>query len=273
MNSRAGSARILRRYGSEPTPAGPVSARRVGGVTLPTHAWSELQLVERIAEGNRNEVWRGRLRGEPVSVRRSRRDGASLAWELDLIAMLGDAGFVVPTVLPTDDGARHDGGVVVQRWLSGRAPESDTDWSAVASELQRLHGTMAGAIGQRPGCCAVPELPERRRSVDADLDAVPDDERAVIEGVLAGFDDVPTAVIHGDTNPSNFRIDDDGQVGLLDWDESRVDIVWHDLSNLGVQVLSDADHARALRLSNAWEAVNAWVVEPEYARSRLALLR
>ena len=57
-----------------------------------------------------------------------------------------------------------------------------------------------------------------------------------------------------------------------DWDESRVDVVWHDLSNLGVQVLDDARHVAALRLSDAWEAANAWLLEPDYARRRLARL-
>ena len=112
----------------------------------------------------------------------------------------------------------------------------------------------------------------RERSVDADLDALPTAERAVVVGVLAEFADIATAVMHGDPMASNIRIDDDGRVGLLDWDESRVDVVWHDLSNLGIQVLPDADHERAQRLSNAWEAVNGWVVEPAYARRRLALL-
>ena len=91
--------------------------------------------------------------------------------------------------------------------------------------------------------------------------------------IFAEFADVPTSLIHGDPMDGNVRIDEDGGVGFLDWDESRVDLVWHDLSNLGVQVLGNEDHARALRLSNAWEAANAWVVEPDYARQRLDALR
>ena len=71
----------------------------------------------------------------------------------------------------------------------------------------------------------------------------------------------------------NIRIDEDGGVGFLDWDESRVDLVWHDLSNLGVQVLDDDEHVRAERLSNCWEAANAWTAEPNYARTRLANLK
>lgn len=70
----------------------------------------------------------------------------------------------------------------------------------------------------------------------------------------------------------NLHITDDGQLGLLDWDESRVDVTWHDLSNLGIQVLDDDAHERAQRLSDVWEAANAWTAEPDYARRRLARL-
>lgn len=71
----------------------------------------------------------------------------------------------------------------------------------------------------------------------------------------------------------NIRIGDSDVVGLLDFDESRVDVAWHDLSNLGIQVLDDADHAQAARLSDAWEAANGWVLEPQYAQRRLEALR
>lgn len=234
--------------------------------------WPGLRLIEAAAGGHRGKVWRGERDGRPVAVRRSRRPPASLAWELDLLDDLGRAGFQVPAVVPAADGQRSVGGVVVQRWLEGREPTTDDDWRTVAAELQRLHRATAGRA-QRPGCCAVTELGAVRRSVDADLDRLPPEVVAPVLGVFDGVPSrVPVAAIHGDPGPANIRITDEGRVGLLDWDESRVDLVWHDLSNLGVQVLDDADHAAAMRLSDAWEAVNAWLVEPAYARRRLARL-
>ena len=86
------------------------------------------------------------------------------------------------------------------------------------------------------------------------------------------FADAPMAVVHGGPGPSNIRIAADGRVGLLDWDEARVDLTWHDLSNLGIQILDDGEHRRAQDLSNAWEAVNAWTAEPDYAPERLRRL-
>ena len=89
---------------------------------------------------------------------------------------------------------------------------------------------------------------------------------------FAAVADGPVSVIHGDPGAANIRIDGNGRVGLLDWDESRVDITWHDLSNLGVQVLDDRTQRRAERLSHAWEAANGWTTEPGYAQRRLRAL-
>ena len=166
----------------------------------------------------------------------------------------------------------HQDGVVVQTWIDGHPPNSETDWEAVAAELQRLHA-LTGDHFQRPGCCIVTDLRAHRVSVDADLDAMPADDQALVEAVFAEFTDIPTAVVHGDPGASNIRMTATGQVGLLDWDESRVDAIWHDLSNLGVSVLDQDEHQRALALSDAWEAANAWTAEPNYAAARLARLR
>ena len=233
--------------------------------------WSALELGQPLSGGSRSSVWEGRLDGERVVVRQSRRSAESLAWELDLLRRLAEADFVVPQTKPADDGRESIAGVVVQSWLDGGAPETPDEWGAVALELQRLHTVLADHP-QRPGCAVASELVTARRSVDADLDVLPVDVLDRVTTVFGEYAAVPVAVIHGDPGPSNIRIAADGRVGLIDWDESRVDHVWHDLSNLGVQVLADDDHAAAVRLSHAWEAVNAWVVEPEYARDRLARL-
>lgn len=234
-------------------------------------AWPGLELVEPVGEGYRNTVWRGQLGDDVVAVRRSRRSAASLAWELDLNAYVAERGMRVPRVMSTSTGERHCEGVVVQTWLEGRAPVTELDWSLVAEALAELHG-LTTTYPQRPGCCTVLDLHGERTSVDADLDALPVDIADRLIEVFRGVVDVPTAVVHGDPMDSNIRIDAGGQVGFLDWDESRVDVVWHDFSNLGVRVLDPADHERALRLSNAWETANAWVVEPDYAQTRLAQL-
>jgi Ser/Thr protein kinase RdoA (MazF antagonist) len=232
----------------------------------------DLTLIERANEGSRNEVWRGSLDGRAVSVRQSRRSAESLQWELELLAELTQRGFNVPVPIATRTGSLSSDGTVVQPWVEGRPPMTAADWSAVAFELRRLHAECAD-LPQRPGCRAVTELDRQSSSVDADLSRLPDDVATTVLGVFASMRDAPQSVVHGDPDASNIRLDPLGRVWLLDWDESRIDVTWHDLSNLGVQVLSNSDRERAVRLSNAWEAANAWLTESAYARRRFDALR
>jgi Ser/Thr protein kinase RdoA (MazF antagonist) len=212
------------------------------------------------------------LDGRRVAVRRSRRPPASLQWELDLLVALARRGVHVAEPIPTSSGALHHGALVVQPWVDGREPYEAGEWRRVAVELGRVH-EMPAPRGQRPGCCVVTELRSRGRSVDADLAALPPEVRSLALDVFDSFGDAPVSLVHGDPGRGNIRIDDDDAVWLLDWDESRVDVTWHDLSNLGVTVLDPDTQRRAEMLSNAWEAVNAWTVEPHYAHARLAALR
>jgi Ser/Thr protein kinase RdoA (MazF antagonist) len=241
-------------------------------VTLNVDAWPGLQLVNPAIGGHRNEVWFGELCDRTVSVRQSCRSEASLAWELQLLCTLSNRGFLVPAPIACNIGTLSHDGVVVQEWIDGHEPSSDDEWSLVATELMRLHASCAD-VAQRPGCMAVTDLTATSRSVDAEMSAIPTDATDVILGIFNSYRHISVSLIHGDPNASNIRITNDGRVALLDWDESRVDVVWHDLSNLGIQVLGDADHAGAQRLSNSWEAANAWTAEPGYAQRRYAALQ
>ncbi|MEM8618955.1 MAG: phosphotransferase [Actinomycetota bacterium] len=239
---------------------------------LDTSAWSDVRVESRVEGGHRNEVWTGMSRVGRVAIRRSRRSTDSLAWELELLTALNANGFLVPAPLLTDDGRSSADGIVVQRWIDGTPPRGASDWELVATELHRLH-TCFTANRQRPGCKTITELNRSSRSVDADMSTLPDDAATDVLAVFATMSQVAISVVHGDPGPSNLRITADGRVGLLDWDESRVDVVHLDLANLGIQVLRQDEHQRAVRCADAWEAANAWTAEPSYARQRLAHLR
>ena len=240
-------------------------------MTAAPTAWTGLVVDERVGGGNRNEVRVGVLGDRRVVVRRSRRSPDSLRWELELLVRLAGEGFGVPVPIATDTGALSADGVVVQPWVEGREPSSPADWESVARELRWLHAVGVDVV-QWPGCSVVTALGPDSRSVDADLAAMPSDAVEVVLAAFASVAGVPVSLVHGDPGPSNVRIDAEDRVRFLDWDESRVDVTWHDLSNLGVRVLADPDHALAVRLSDAWEAANAWTAEPTYARRRLAAL-
>jgi Ser/Thr protein kinase RdoA (MazF antagonist) len=220
--------------------------------------WGSPPLGERLGGGHRNDVYRA---GDWV-VRRSRRSRASLEWELDLLDHLSRNGFTVPAVVPTQDGRRHVDGVVVQEWLPGREP-ADADWPLVADELRRLHTLMAG-WPPRPDFPGTRELLTSDQGGDVDLTRMPASVVAACRKAWRALTG-PTTVVHGDPCAANIRVQD-RQVGLLDWDEARVDHPWLDLADLpGQQATATASAA-----INAWEAANAWFMEPTYARRRFA---
>ncbi len=85
---------------------------------------------------------------------------------------------------------------------------------------------------------------------------------------LAGL---PASVVHGDPHAGNLRVDEGG-VGLVDWDEARVDVSLLDFSDLppaaGVQI-TDLPPDRLHVAGDAWEVANSWTLEQAYARQRL----
>lgn len=221
--------------------------------------WGSPRVVERLGGGHRNEVYRV---GDDWVARRSRRSTASLAWELDLLDHLSRNGFVVPAVVLARDGRRQVDGVVVQRWLPGREPSGD-DWPLVTAELRRLHAQMTDWPA-RPDFPGTRELLTTDRGGDVDLTAMPAEAVARCRAAWQALSG-PATVIHGDPCAANIRVLD-GRVGLLDWDEARVDHPWLDLADIpGLEVPPEATTA-----VNAWEASNGWLVEPSYAQGRLA---
>ena len=235
--------------------------------------WSaHAEPVGRLAGGTRNEVWEVRLGGGVRAVaRRSSRPPHALDWELDLLDDLERHGFVVPVAVRTLDGRRRVEDLVVCRWLDGEEPASAADWAAVAAELRRLHASTVGRP-QRPGFASTTDLLAAERGGDADLAALPAGVVAEFRHAWAGLAGGPVAVVHGDPGPTNLRLRD-GRVGILDWDESRVDATELDLADLPYSPLAPERLAPARAAADAWEAAISWWRQPSYARERLARLR
>jgi aminoglycoside phosphotransferase (APT) family kinase protein len=93
--------------------------------------------------------------------------------------------------------------------------------------------------------------------------------RAAWQPILDG----PECAIHADVGAGNILVEGDA-VALLDWDEARVDVPWFDFAFMpdDVDVPSPTDRETLDTAGVAWEAATCWVVEPEYARRRLAEL-
>lgn len=226
-------------------------------------AWPGLRITARLGGGHRGAVWAATDGSRRLVVHRSGRTPAALDWELDLTGELRALGFRVPDVVPTGDGRRRCGAVVVRTWLDGDPP-GPGDEAAIAAELHRLHALTAGR-GQRPGFVGTVELLAGAvRGGDVDLTAMPSDLVAECRAAWAAVGG-PVAVVHGDPGRGNIRVLD-GRPGLLDWDECRVDRTAFDLDG-------GPGAAREVRRAvDAWEVAVCWTVEPGYARERLAAL-
>lgn len=221
LPGRAGARRSCPTAGSE---------RRVGphdrGVDEFLAPWGRAEMIGSLGGGNRNTVLRIGPRRQVA--RRSRRKPASLDWKIALLDHLYH-GLRVPVAVPTLDGRRHVEGTVVQTWLDGTSP-SDRDWPAAAAALRTVHALTAG-WPQRPGFASTRELLTSDRGGDVDLTQMACDAAAACRRAWATLDGTPEAVVHGDPGPANIRIAGTG-VGLLDWDEARVDHTDLDLAEL-----------------------------------------
>lgn len=230
--------------------------------------------VEVEVSGLRNRVWRVRLRGETCIARQNGRDASALDWELDLLQALDRHGFTVPLPIPTVSGQRRIGGLVVFTFLQGREPEGRRDSQLVGDELRRLHDLLAGRP-QRPGFCTSHELLGTDIGGDVDMSLLTPEDAELCRNAWRQLPHRAATVIHGDPSPTNIRIDGD-TVGLLDWDEARVDTPLLDLGalpNAESAGLTDDEFERARRASVAWEVAVCWQLEDDYARRRLRELR
>jgi Ser/Thr protein kinase RdoA (MazF antagonist) len=245
--------------------------RRLGRLLA---AWSSTALVERrLGGGNRNQIWSVRIAGRRYAARLSDRSEPALDWEVRLLEHLQAAGMTVPAVLHTQDGRSRVDGLVVFSWLEGRSPESEREWRLVAAELDRLHALTSG-WPQRPTFRSSLELLRNDTGGDVRLDLMPPEVVERVREAWRVMVNEPLSVIHGDPGLDNIRLQG-GRVGLIDWDEARVDVSLLDLASLPLDLAPAIDHgrlARARHAALAWEVANGWVPEPEYARRRLVEL-
>lgn len=236
--------------------------------------WPEVRPGDVLAGGHRNLVLGARLGRDRVAVRRSRRMGPSLEWELDLLGFFAASGFIVPRPIPASDGGVHHAGVCVMSWLDGDPPHTEADWRRVAAALHRLHVVTTGRT-QRPGFAGTRELLRGDSGGDIDLTAMPPEAVAICRAAWRAMAGEPESVVHGDPGGENLRLTAAG-VGIIDWDESRVDASALDLAEnpLAAEYIHPPERLAIVRTAaDAWEVANGWLIEPAYARRKLATLR
>lgn len=254
-------------------------------VELPdVRPWPGLSIDGPLAGGARAAVFAAHRGADRFVVKVSPRGPESLDWELALLDVLGRSGVRVPAVLSTGDGQGRAGPVFVQSFLSGRPPRTSSDWALVGAVMARVHEVTRG-WPQRPGALGVRPLLTADRGADVDLTAMSGADASLIRErwqQLVDLVDADSAVggsaadcvVHGDLGAGAVLIDGDG-VGLIDWDEARVDLPAFDVAGPPDESNQRAAGAhRTIRLAAlAWEVATCWVPEPAYARRLLMDLR
>lgn len=226
--------------------------------------------IEPLAGGVANEVWSVRVHGHLAVGRLGARSDADLAWETGLIKYLDREGLTVPVPIPTTDGRLFADGLVVMTYVEGGSPETEADWRRVADTLRRLH-RLTQRWPQRPGWRSSTDLLYEETGTRIDLSAMPPEGVARCRAAWARLVGRQTSVIHGDPNPRNIRMTAD-RVGLIDWDESHVDVP--DLDLVLPHNAADLDgsaHDIAAQASAAWEAAVCW--DDAFSIKRLAEVR
>lgn len=235
--------------------------------------WSATASVEAVLPGGaRNDVRVVRIGGRRYVARQSSRAHPAIAWEVDLLLHLAMCGLRVPRPLEASDGRLYVDGFVVTEWIEGDPPQTQHDWKEAIMALERVHAATRG-WPQRPGFASTLDLLRQDAGGDIDLSIMPDDVVALVRAAWKPLLGLETSVVHGDPHAGNIRISSDG-VGLLDWDEARVDVSLLDLSDIPIDLdQRTTRELEAIRIAgDAWETAGGWLREPVYARSRLQQL-
>lgn len=226
--------------------------------------------IERLSGGVANDVWRVRVHGQIAVGRLGTRSDADLAWETELLQYLDLEGLTVPVPIPTKDGQLFANGLVVMTYVEGEPPVTEADWRRVADTLLRLH-QLTKDWPQRPGWRSSTDLLHVDTGTKIDLGAMPPEGVARCRAAWARLIGHQTCVVHGDTNPGNIRMTSN-RVGLIDWDESHVDVPDLDLVLPRNAAGLDSDALDiATQASAAWEAAVCW--DDEHAIRQLAKVR
>jgi Ser/Thr protein kinase RdoA (MazF antagonist) len=233
--------------------------------------WGDVARVEPLAGGVANDVWSLRVDGRLAVGRLGSRSDADLAWETKLLVYLDRAGLTVPVPIPTTDGRLFVAGLVVMSYVDGGPPDTQAEWRRVAETLRELHRLTRG-WPQRPGWRSSIDLLHADSGTKVDLGAMQPEAVVRCRAAWAQLVGRQMCVVHGDPNNlGNVRVTAN-RVGLIDWDESHVDVpdldlvLPHNAADLDARAYDIASQASA-----AWEAAVCW--DDDFARKRLAEVR
>ncbi len=223
-----------------------------------TEYWGVAAELRPLTGGHRNAAFRTLGLRRDVVFKSTRRSPAAIAWLLSVHDRARDAGFVVPRLLESRHGNLVEDGWTCETFIQGRNLGA-SELPGIRPLIEEFHEAAAGLM-QRPGFLSSVSLLYSGSGGDVNLDAMPEEIVFRCREAWRAVSNRREAVIHGDLNTGNVLKVKDGRFALLDWDESRRDLVLFDLG----QLQADDEAGRQARL--CWEVACSWLVEPEHAK-------
>jgi serine/threonine protein kinase len=231
---------------------------------MQTHlkAWGEYKVLAPLEGGFRNTAFLVESHNTKRVAKTTRRSEAAMRWLQPVHAAAKQAGLITPDLIENTHGTLVSNGVTLETFIEGRAP-SPQELLEMQPQIQTFHN-LTRTLPQRPGFASSIELLHATSGGDVDLNAMPNELVALCREHWREHLGHKQSVVHGDLNANNILITNDGQYGLVDWDETRVDV-----SNFDTQALrrtSDTTlDSRSTTWLEAWEVAVCWQVEPAYA--------
>jgi hypothetical protein len=231
---------------------------------MQTHlkAWGEYKVLEPLEGGFRNTAFLVEAHNTKRVAKTTRRNEAAMRWLKPVHAAAQQAGFITPDLIASTNGTLVVNGVTLETFIEGHAP-TPQQLLEMQPQIQTFHD-LTREIPQRPGFASSIQLLHETSGGDVNLNTMPNELVTLCREHWREHANQAQSVVHGDLNANNVLITNDGKYGLVDWDETRVDI-----SDFDTQALLRTSGA-TLDLRNttwldAWEVAVCWQVEPEYA--------
>lgn len=212
----------------------------------PLAAWPGASVLGPMAGGARSRLWRVDLAGAPCVARKTGASEAALRWLTVTQRLAERAGIVTAPLIATATGALSAGGLTLEPLLAGH-PGTRGDLAALRPALTRFH-RLARHLPERPGH---PPLSILAQGLPPNM------ARAIRASLPRG----PVSAIHGDLHPGNLIRLTSGRIALIDWEESRRDLV----------ALDPPERGSAAHI--AYEIAAGWHAEPARARGMARRLR
>jgi hypothetical protein len=186
---------------------------------------------------------------------------------MPVLDLAEQSGFIVPKLLKSTQGRYIEEGWTCEPFLDGRMFQTG-ELNRIGSRLQLLQ-VKARNVLQRPGFLAASDLIGCDFGGDIDLRVMREDVVALCRGAWSQIANRSRSLVHGDLNASNLIWTVNGGIGLIDWDEARVDATLFDDFHAGLHDRGGVEEMAVL----AWEIASSWLLEPEYARRMAEKLR